>query len=58
MNRRLYRRGRQNYLQSNFDKRERKKTRNAPVFEGNLVPLNVAHSACETNQNAQKSSRV
>jgi hypothetical protein len=39
-------------MQSKYDKREEKDTREAPAYR--IIPLNVAHFAGETSQNAQK----
>jgi hypothetical protein len=41
-----------NEMQSNFDKRELKTTREAPAYR--IFPLYFALSACETSHNAQK----
>jgi hypothetical protein len=43
-------------LQSNFDKRLGKNTRELPAYR--IIPLSVAHSALETSLNAQKTSRI
>jgi hypothetical protein len=40
----------------NFDKREGENTRKASTYS--ITPLNVAQFACETSQNAQKTSRL
>jgi hypothetical protein len=43
-------------IQANFDKLEGETTRQGPAF--GKFPLYVVHPACETSQNAQKSSRL
>jgi hypothetical protein len=45
----------QNNVQSNLNRREVKKARKFPAYR--LITLKAAHSACKTDQNAQKTSR-
>jgi hypothetical protein len=48
---------RMNDIQSNFDKRKGREdpARKAPAYR--IMPMNVAHSACETSQIAQETSQ-